>query len=113
MRAIRDYIDRERGEDAEVHPASPFLFLPASTVVNSRGRLTPAVINTTWNKVAKIARVEGKTCHSARHAMGRDLMKKTGNPAVVQGQLKHRNFSTTVQYMRYTQKETLEALDER
>jgi integrase len=113
MKAIKDYIDRERGKDAEIHAASPFLFLPASTVVNSRGRLTPAVINTAWNAVAELAHVRGKTCHSARHAMGVHLMKKTGNPRVVQCQLKHRNTSTTIQYMQFTHEETLEALDER
>ena len=50
MKAIQDYIDRERGEDSEYHTQSPALFLPASTVVNSAtGRLSPTAINSIWN----------------------------------------------------------------
>ena len=50
MKAIRDYLDHERGEDAEIHSQSAALFLPASTVVNSTtGRLTPISLSAFWN----------------------------------------------------------------
>jgi len=114
MKAIKDYIDFERGEDAEVHAQSPALFLPASTVVNSpAGRLTPTVINTVWNKTCQLAHIKNRTPHSARHAMGVHLVKKTGNPRTAQRQLGHRNPSTTMQYMQFTHEEMQEALDER
>jgi integrase len=59
MKAIRDYIDHERGEDADVYTASPALFLPASTVVNSpSGHLTPTVINTVWNEACQLAHIK-------------------------------------------------------
>ncbi len=114
IKAIRDYIDHERGEDACVHSASPALFLPASTIVNSVvGRLTPSVINTVWNEACKFAHIKNRTPHSARHAMGVHLVKKTGNPRTAQRQLGHRNPSTTMQYMQFTHEEMREALDER
>ena len=37
------------------------------------------------------ARVEGRTPHSARHAIGRHIIEKTGNVAAVKRQLGHRN----------------------
>ena len=69
MKAVQEYIDQERGQDAE-HRASPALFLPASTVANSSGRLAPTNINTLWNSTCQLAGVKGKTPHSARHGMG-------------------------------------------
>ena len=114
MKAIRDYLDHERGEDADFHSQSPALFLPASTIVNSpAGRLTSSVINTVWNEVCQLAHIKNRTPHSARHAMGVHLVKKTGNPRTAQRQLGHRNPSTTMQYMQFTHEEMQEALDER
>ena len=114
MKAIRDYIDHERGEDADIHSASPALFLPGATVVNNvTGRLTPLVINNVWNEACKLAHINHRTPHSARHAMGVHLVKKTGNPRTAQRQLGHRNPSTTMQYMQFTHEEMREALDER
>jgi integrase len=66
-------------------PASPALFLPAGPVANSSGRLSPALINRLWNEVSLLARVKGRTPHSARHALGVHLVKKTGNPAPPSG----------------------------
>jgi integrase len=43
-KAIRDYPNEERGGDQEMFPASPALFLPPETVVNSSGRLSPQVL---------------------------------------------------------------------
>jgi predicted DNA-binding protein len=71
-------------------PQSPALFLPAETVTGSRGRLTPAIVNRLWNDLCASARVKGRTPHSARHAMGVHLVKKTGNPRTAQRQLGHR-----------------------
>jgi integrase-like protein len=87
MRAISDYLREERGGDAEHHPDAAALFLPAATVVNSRGRLSPTLINRIWNEVCLFARVKHRTPHSARHAMGVHLVKKTGNPRTAQRQL--------------------------
>ena len=38
------------------------------------GRLTPQVINDVWNQTAAAAGVEGRTPHSAKHAMGKLLV---------------------------------------
>jgi integrase len=104
---------RERAQDAEVH-TSPALFLPAATVTNSPiGRLAPTVINTIWNEVCKLANLKGKTPHSARHAMGRHIMKKTGNAAAVQRQLGHSHVAFSLQYARITDEELQRLLDER
>ena len=71
------------------------------------------VINTVWNEVCRLAHVQHRTPHSARHAMGVHLVKKTGNPRTAQRQLGHKNPSTTMQYMQFTREEMQEALDER
>ena len=109
----RALTEEERAQDAEVH-TSPALFLPAATVTNSpTGRLAPTVINTIWNEVCKLANLKGKTPHSARHAMGRHLMKKTGNAAAVQRQLGHSHVAFSLQYARITDEELQRLLDER
>ena len=59
------------------------------------------------------ARVKHRTPHSARHAMGVHLVKKTGNPRTAQRQLGHKNPSTTMQYMQFTGEEMQDALDDR
>ena len=82
-------------------------------MINSSGRLTPRVINRLWNEVALSARVQGRTPHSARHAMGVHLVKKTHNPRAAQRQLGHKNPSTTMQYMQFTKSQMQTALDER
>lgn len=69
LKAIENYLARERCQDTAVH-TSAALFLPAATVVNSSaGRLTPQVINCIWSEACQLARIRGKTPHSARHAM--------------------------------------------
>lgn len=112
MRAIQDYIEKERSLDADEWK-SPALFLPASTVPKSSGRLTPININTVYNEVCRLAGVEGKTPHAARHGMGVHIIKKTGNPRAVQRQLGHTNPSTSMQYMEATPDEMQAVLDER
>ncbi len=64
LQAIRDYVERERGQD-EVKWQSPALFLSPATVPHGDGRLAVRVVNEVWNEVAAIAGVEGKTPHSA------------------------------------------------
>jgi len=113
LQAIRDYCDNERIEDVTKWKKSPALFLPALTIAKSAGRLTVPVINSIWNEVAGIAKVEGKTPHSARHAMGRHIIEKTGNIAAVQRQLGHRNAIYSMQYARITAEELGAILDER
>jgi site-specific recombinase XerD len=112
-KAIQDYLREERGGDAELFPRSPALFLPAETVVNSSGRLTPKVINTVWDEACRWANVKGKTPHAARHAMGRHIMAKTGNVAAVQRQLGHKNAAYSLQYARITDAELQQVVDER
>lgn len=112
LQAIGDYLARERSRDAAVHPGAA-LFLPAATVTQSSGRLTPQVINSIWSEACQLARISGKTPNSARHAMGRHLMKKTGNAAAVQRQLGHSNVAYSLQYARITDAELQKVLDER
>ena len=50
--------------------------------------------------MAKSAGLSGKTPHAARHAMGKRIMRNTGNLAAVQRQLGHRNAAYTLQYAR-------------
>jgi len=59
------------------------------------------VINTGCN----LAGVEGHTPHDARHTMGRQLIDKAGNIAMVQRQLGHTNAAYSIQYARVTDEE--------
>ena len=113
LNALADYIRHERVDDAEYWPASPACFLPAANKPQSRGRLSPVVINTIWNEVCDYAGVTGKTPHSARHAMGRHLIEKTGNVAAVQRQLGHKNAAYSLQYARMTDEELNTVMDDR
>ncbi|MCI0387428.1 MAG: site-specific integrase [Acidobacteria bacterium] len=110
--AIRDYVKHEREGDNEKWN-SPALFLAAGTVGKGSGRLTERMINHIWDDVAELAGVSGRTPHSARHAMGRHLIEKTGNIASVQRQLGHKNAAYSMQYARITEEELNQVLDER
>lgn len=113
LRALRDYIEKERLSDADFWTESNALFLPADSKPQSHGRLHPVNINAIWNDVCKLAHVKGKTPHSARHAMGRHIMDKTKNPAAVQRQLGHSNVAYALQHARITDDELQEVLDKR
>ena len=110
--AIQAYLAHERMQDAVRWP-SPALFLAAATVSQGTGRLTVRVINTVWNAVCRVAQVQGRTPHSARHAMGKHIMAKTGNIAAVQQQLGHRQAAYAMQYARSTTAELGQVLDDR
>jgi integrase len=112
LEAINDYITHERKDD-DVKWQSPALFLTAATVGKGSGRLTVRMINLIWDSVAELAGVAGRTPHSARHAMGRHLIEKTGNIAAVQRQLGHKNAAYSMQYSRITDNELNQVLDER
>lgn len=112
IKAIRDYLENERAGDAAVHVDSPALFLPAATYTRSNGRLQPLAVNDVWNEVCALAGVTGKTPHSARHAMGRHIIAKTGNVAAVQRQLGHKNAAYSLQYARITDAELQKVVDE-
>jgi integrase len=112
LQAIRAYVDEERGSDAQ-YWKSPALFLTADTVAHGDGRLSVVVINSVWNEVAARAGVEGRTPHSARHAMGRHIIEKTGNIAAVQRQLGHKNAAYSMQYARITERELADVLEDR
>jgi len=112
LQAIKDYIENERKEDSKAWGSSA-LFLPASTVTQSSGRLAVNVVNQIWNQVAVLAGVEGKTPHSARHAMGRHLIEKTGNIAAVQRQLGHKNAAYSMQYARISERELAAVIGDR
>jgi site-specific recombinase XerD len=110
--AIQAYLAHERAQDAVRWP-SPALFLAAATVSQGTGRLTVRVINTVWNTVCRVAQVQGWTPHSARHAMGKHIIAKTGNIAAVQQQLGHRQAAYAMQYARSTTAELGRVLDDR
>jgi hypothetical protein len=80
MRAIQDYIEKERAGDAAKWRASPALFLPAASVARSSGRLAPVNVNTLMAEVCKLAGIEGRTPHSARHGMGVHIIKRPAIP---------------------------------
>jgi integrase len=71
------------------------------------------VVNNVWNEISKMAGVEGKTPHSARHAVGKHIIEKTGNIAAVQRQLGHKNAAYSMQYARITDEELGEVLEDR
>ena len=110
--AIQDYLMGERAADAE-HFDSPALFLASRSRRNTDGRLSVRSINTIWNEVCAVAGVEGKTPHSARHAMGRHIIEKTGNVSAVQRQLGHKNPAYSLQYTRITAEEMDSVLNDR
>lgn len=112
LRAIQDYIMKERTEDA-AHWQSPALFLPTVTTRRSSGRLAVLAVNDIWNAVCRAAGVSGKTPHSARHAMGKHIIERTGNIAAVQKQLGHKQAAYSMQYARITAEELGRVLDER
>lgn len=109
--AIADYLEQERGRDEG--PVSPALFLPAADNPRAGSKLTVDAVNRIWNEVRELAGVGAKTPHSARHAMGRHLIAKTGNMAAVQRQLGHKNASYSMQYARISDDELLATLDKR
>jgi integrase len=112
LEAIRDYIERERPLDAE-HWQSSVLFLTANNNPRSGECLSVRSINVIWDEVCKTAGVEDKTPHSARHAMGKHIIERTGNIAAVQRQLGHKNAAYSMQYARITKEELLNVIDDR
>jgi integrase len=70
-------------------------------------------VNEVWDEVCKLAAEEGRTPHSARHAMGKHIIEKTGNIAAVQRQLGHKNAAYSMQYARITKDELLNVIDDR
>ncbi|ETR69217.1 MAG: hypothetical protein OMM_09791, partial [Candidatus Magnetoglobus multicellularis str. Araruama] len=81
--------------------------------IKGNGRLTPQIINRIWTKICETAKVNGKTPHSARHAMGKHIIDKTGNIAAVQRQLGHKNVAYSVAYSRIGDDELQRVLDDR
>ncbi|MCP4683234.1 MAG: tyrosine-type recombinase/integrase [Desulfobacterales bacterium] len=57
--------------------------------------------------------MEGKTPHSAKHAMGKHIIEKTKNIAAVQRQLGHKNAAYSMQYARISDKELDDVLEDR
>jgi integrase len=110
--AIEDYLEHERDKDA-ARWQSLALFLPASTVAHSTGRLAVLAINDIWKAICLSAQVKGKTPHSARHAMGQHIMAKTGNIAAVQRQLGHRYAAYSMQYAWVSDPQLAQVLDDR
>lgn len=110
--AVTDYLEREREHD-DVVLQSPALFLPAGNHPRSTARLAPHAINKIWNEVLAMAGIEGRTPHSARHAVGRHIIAKTGNLAAVQRQLGHKRLDYSAQYARVSGTELERILDKR
>jgi integrase len=112
LQAIQDYLAHECQADA-TYWRSPALFLAAATVPRSTGCLAAGAVNAIWNVVCQVAQVQCPTPHSARHAMGKHIIAKTGNIAAVQKQLGHRQPAYSMQYARMTAEELSQVLDER
>ena len=112
LQAIRDYVENERHADAE-HWRSPALFLAACNNARAGERLSVRSVNVIWDEVCSAAGVKGKTPHSARHAMGKHIIEKTGNIAAVQRQLGHKNAAYSMQYARITSEELRTVIDDR
>jgi integrase/recombinase XerC len=112
LEAILDYLEKEREPDNEKWK-SPALFLAASNVAAGAGRLSARTISAVWDEACALAKIKGRTPHSARHAMGRHIIEKTGNVAAVQRQLGHKNAVYSLQYARISDKELEAVLDER
>jgi integrase len=110
--ALKDYVERERPADA-AHWRSPALFLSAPGNPRAGERLSVRTVNEVWDEVCKLAGVEGRTPHSARHAMGKHIIEKTGNIAAVQRQLGHKNATYSMQYARITGEELRNVIDDR
>ena len=112
LQAVEDYIIQERPQDEEFY-GSPALFLPAAGSRNRSGKLQPRAINDIWNEICKKAGIDGKTPHSARHAMGRHIQESTGNPEAIQKQLGHKNVAYSLGYTRITDSEMEKVLESR
>lgn len=110
--AIRKYVDMERYTDDEKWQ-SPYFFLSSRGTSLGTGQLNEKAINTVWNQVCVDACVAGKTPHSARHAMGKHIIAKTGNVAAVQRQLGHKNAVYSMQYARITAEELDKVINDR
>jgi integrase len=112
LEAIRDYVERERPADY-AHWKSPALFLATPNNPRSGERLSVRTVNVIWDEICKTANVEGRTPHSARHAMGKHIIEKTGNIAAVQRQLGHKNAAYSMQYARITAEELADVINDR
>ena len=112
MEAIRDYLEQERPHDYKKWKSNT-LFLASNTIRRGTGKITAWIVNNIWNEVCQAAGVEGRTPHSARHAMGCHIVEKTGNVAAVQRQLGHKNAAYSMQYARITSQELNDVLNKR
>lgn len=113
INAIQDYIKNERHKDIDKKKTAN-LFLTAAESSKGSGKIKdPKAINLIWNEVCQIAKIKGKSPHSARHAMGKHIIEKTGNIAAVQRQLGHKNVAYSVQYARISSEELQNVLNDR
>ncbi len=112
LEAIATYLAEERVEDGKTWDL-PALFVSSGTNTKGNGRLSVRMINNVWYEVCERAGVKGKTPHSARHAMGKHIIEKTGNIAAVQRQLGHKNAAYSMQYARITAEELKEVIEDR
>lgn len=70
-------------------------------------------MNVIWDEVSEAAGVDGKTPHSARHAMGKHIIEKTGNIAAVPRQLAHKNAAYSMPYSRMMAEEFVDVINDR
>ena len=87
--------------------------MPANNNPRAGERLSVRSINVIWDEICKMAGVVDKTPHSARHAMGKHIIEKTGNISAVQRQLGHKNAAYSMQYARITGEELRNVIDDR
>jgi len=90
----------------------PILIVIIAFPGSGNWRLRRKAINEIWNQVCKHADVKGRTPHSARHAMGKHIMEKTGNVAAIQRQLCYKNPAYSMQYSLITSYELKCVLDD-
>jgi site-specific recombinase XerD len=112
VEAIRKYCELERSLD-DKRWQSPYLFLAADNAPRGKGSMGEKTVNDVWSDVCQLAGVEGKTPHSARHAMGKHIIEKTGNIAAVAAQLNHKNVKYSAMYARITGDELGAILNDR
>ncbi len=114
--AIQDYVEKERSQDAD-RWNSDVLFLAHSGALpnaQNNGKMGLKAINEIWNKVRDQAGLPpDKTPHSARHAMGKHIMNKTGNPKAVQEGLQHTSVISSMPYTNPTEDERRAVLEDR
>jgi len=76
---------------------SPFLFITPKSGNGPMSRLLPIKL---FEKYAKIARIEGHTCHSLRHSCAVNLLDQEVDLFDIKTWLGHSSINSTMQYLK-------------